>query len=229
MSESNTEDEDDAASDADGAVESGDSVAEADDTQRDAASVYQDDTWHFDARRNRGATDGDVSDELDWSFVYRYDEGSGAGSDLDDYIDRTAIRPDDGRSSTRTSFYPSDADDTERYEKLHRYQEGMWTSERKHENNRADARRDALTVCSQLQFKQSQKDRVIEILKHVDGDELGSIPIEHVIVGATSLVANEYDRFIRMEDGFKRILRAFDMTNMDLRRARRTIHEMNIL
>jgi hypothetical protein len=152
--------------------------------------------------------------------------GSAAASRIDEVIDEEAIVEHDGRADTETFFYPSDASDAneEQYQRLIRIQEGKWSG-MKNAQRRADRQRTIGNFCGHLELPSSAQQRVEAAEADIDMSTLGPYRSEHAILAIISLVANQYDRFIRDEDAFRELLRDVDLSLDRLRSLRKIVDD----
>lgn len=157
---------------------------------------------------------------------YKHGDGwHGGHTEWDHEIDQ-GPQDHDGRANTRTGFDPRDADNPERYKRLVPWQEGQWTSDvsRDTANNKADQRRWCQTFCSRLDVHGHQRERVMAIIEGVPRiDKMGVYKTEVIILAAISIVANENDRWIRDESGYRRLLRDLGASLRDIRKCRQLL------
>lgn len=167
--------------------------------------------------------------EINYDKTHLFWAGDGAGSNeaIDDIIDQEAIIENDGRSNTRTFFYPGDAvyESVERerqFQRLIRWQdgEGHPSESRAAANFKADMKRTAQTFCSQCEFTPHQTRRVEYVMKDLDVNSYGHYSTEKVILAVMSLVANEDRRLLRDEQTFRDLVDDVGMTMEQVRTVR---------
>lgn len=151
----------------------------------------------------------DISvDSFDMSHIFDTGSGSGASNDVDELIDENAIIENDGRSMTRTFYYPSEAPERtrKRFSRMLRWQEGEGDSQRDVENRAADRRRTVETFCGHLEMTTHHRRRVQHIADSINMSHMAHYSSQEVILGIITIVANEDNRFIRDEDAFKSLV-----------------------
>lgn len=144
--------------------------------------------------------------QQDMSHIFNVDDGSGAASAIDERIDKNAVIENDGRSKTRTFFYPEQADDTDTYKRLIRWQDGEGDSERAVANRAADRRRWIDTFCGYLDMTSYQQSRTEHIIESIQMSHMAHYSSQKVILATLTLVANEDGRFIRDETLFRKLM-----------------------
>lgn len=163
----------------------------------------------------------DVSvEEVDMSHIFDSRNGSGAASDVDELIDETAIIENDGRSKTRTFFYPSEADDERRYRRLIRWQDGEGDTQRAVENRAADRRRTIDIFCGHLGMGTYQRERVKSIMEDLNMSHMAHYSSEKVILAIISLVANEDGWLIRDNETYRDLIRDVNSSLKEIRKIR---------
>lgn len=90
-----------------------------------------------------------------------------AAQDNGEY-DMNTPSDDDGRTGLRTRFYPEEALDTQKYQRLRNRHE---TRESKQAAREAGRRRDGATWCNALDMTDFQRDRVLYLVDRVSFDE----------------------------------------------------------
>lgn len=170
--------------------------------------------------------------DYDKSHLFESGDGSGSNAAIDDVIDQEAIIENDGRSNTRTFFYPEDAEydskqKEKQYKRLIRWQDGERhpTESRAAANFKADMRRTAETFCSQCGFTTHQTDRVAYIMEKLNVNSYGHYSTEKVILAVMSLVANEDKRLLRDEPIFRDLAEQVGMSMEQVRTVRRMTRE----
>lgn len=163
--------------------------------------------------RDRSAV-GRESDETDvhgrntdMSYAFGGYEGDGSASAVDEQIDQNAVIEHDGRASTRTFFYPEEADDAhvERFQRLIQWQEDKWSG-MKNAQRAADRMRTIGNFCGTLDMSPHQQRRVECIVDGINMSHMAHYSSQKVIIAVVSLVANEDGRFIRDEGAFRDLL-----------------------
>jgi hypothetical protein len=152
-----------------------------------------------------------------------YAEGNGAASSLDELIDQNAIIENDGRSNTRTFFYPFEADDESTYSRLIRWQDGEGSPSRKEDNRGADRKRWVETFGAQLSLTDFQIERTKHVLDTLPLAHMAHYSTEKVICAIISLVADEDGRFIRDELAYKRLVDDIDSGPAEVRSIRELV------
>lgn len=148
--------------------------------------------------------------DIDMSHRFDIGRGSGAAEQIDDKIDENAVIENDGRSRTRTFYYPGEAPARarRRYRRMLRWQEGEGSPDRDVRNKTADRERWVDTFCSNLDMTPYQQRRVKFVCNGLNMKHMAHYSTEKVILAVISLVANEDARFIRDEEGYRDLLRA---------------------
>jgi len=156
------------------------------------------------------------------------DEGSGAGSEIEDLYDSEEYQTKDQRSPNRTTYYRRDIDQhvTDERTAWHlrralRWQEGQYvTSDNEDEQSRGqqnyeeDKRRIVGVLASQLGLTSSQKRRVEHlVLDVVDVNSFGHYSVEQVTLGVINVVAREDERWIEDERLFRDYMEQVGITN----------------
>ena len=166
-------------------------------------------------------------DSIDHDLTYLFGRmlGAGSGSELDDLIDTNAIIDADGRSKSKTFFYPDDVDGVsdqriKQYKRMLRWNEGEGESDRSARSFKADQRRSVQTLCNQSNLNDYQRDRVLAIMKELNINSFGQFSTEHVALGVMTLVANEDRRMLRDEDEFRRVMKSVGASLNDVRTIR---------
>lgn len=174
-------------------------------------------TLDRDAYADGGA---DMSPHGDMSHRFDAGDGSGAASSLEELIDDNAIIENDGRSKTRTFFYPAEADDEQRYSRIIRWQDGEGDPDRDVENRAADRRRAVDTFCGVLDMSGYHKGRVKYVIEDLNMSHMAHYSSPKVILAVISLVANEDGRFIRDEAAFRALMEDVDTSLHELKKVR---------
>lgn len=184
--------------------------------QEQPAAVEQSDEFRYDA-----------------SHTYdRSDEGlSGTARDVE--IDRRRVSDRDRRGGTRTGFNANEVDDghlartvvrdghRRTYsEWLRMLQNGYRSSRRKGDNESADVQTYIQTFTSFLEMTPYQGDRTTRIVDSINMGHMAHYPREIIVLATLSIVANEDDRWIRDEAGFKELVRDLDSSMEDVKNAR---------
>ena len=164
--------------------------------------------------------------------THRFGTGDGSGSNnaIDDIIDKEGIIENDGRSDTRTFFYPEEGEyeskDRERqFKRMIRWQDGEGDSGRAAANFKADMKRTAETFCSAVEFNSYQRERVLHVMEVLDINSYGHYSTEKILLAVMSLVANEDRRLLRDEDSFRELCHSVGMTLEEVRKVRRMTRE----
>jgi len=177
--------------------------------------------------------------------------GTGAYSGSEDWV-RANSRPEsnDGRSPTRTTFYPDDVStrgpgqahrdqsDRRSWRSLASWNDGVQSDiSRGTQNWEADKQRWIDTITSQLATTSYQRDRVAYLLDTIDYRpyQSGQYPVEHVILALTTLVldqsVSDWDHRALNRDDVLQLAQDFDVgasrddvvdTLMDIRRLLKT-------
>lgn len=152
---------------------------------------------------------------------YRYGDGwHGGHTEWDHKIDQ-GPQDHDGRADTRTGFNPKDADKPKKYERLIPWQEDRWDHERR--DRKSDNTRWVSMFCSKLDMTPYQTDRCGAAMEDLDMSHMAHYNVETVVLSIISLVANEDDRWIRDEDGFRTIMTDVGASLKDVRKCRQLI------
>lgn len=161
----------------------------------------------------------------DMGRTFDMSAGAGAASDIDELIDQNAIVEHDGRAETRTFYYPSEAPEgrRRRMARMLRWQEGERAPERDAQNKEADRFRWVDTFTSELEMTDLQQERVQLVVDEVNMKHMANYSAEKVILGIITLVANEDDRWIREEDGFRGLMTDLDSDLDEIKSIRKLI------
>ena len=159
---------------------------------------------------------------------HRFDLGMGAAAKakIDEIIDEEAIIENDGRSSGRTMFYASDADyDNEkmaaRMERLAKWNDGMWESDRATQNFKADMNRIKENLCQEVNLTKFQTESVLWTMERMPVNYFGSHTTEKVTMAVITLICEEDHRNIDDEEEFVQVMRDVGMNGKDLRSIRK--------
>lgn len=168
-----------------------------------------------------------TADMSDTSYIFDTSGGNGAASAIDEQIDKNAVIENDGRSKTRTFFYPEQAaeHDQHQYKRLIRWQDGEGDSQRAVENRAADRRRTIGTFCSHLDMSPYHQERIEYIVSGVNMSHMAHYSSPKVILAIVSLVANADDWFIRDDEMFRTLLTDVGMDPNELRKIRQLVQK----
>lgn len=189
-----------------------------------------------DAERASVAQSPDTSDSLyresppsdDKSWTYGTGDASTlAGTELDEEIDQNAVIANDGRSDTRTMFYAYDAptDTRNKWWRLAKINDGMYTSQRDTKNKEADNNRWIDTFTRYLGMTPYQTERVRAVIDGTPLQNMGRYSAQESILGAISIVCNEDDRWVRDDPAFERLVADIDSDMYTVRRVRDLLRE----
>lgn len=196
-------------------------------TRRADVSVSEEDAEDDNIQRDtRSAQHPDMSEQqFDMSHIFDVGGGNGASNETDELIDENAIIENDGRSDTRTFFYPSQAPERQqrKFKRLIRWQDGEGDSQRDVENRAADRRRAVETFCGHLDMTPYHRERVKHVMEGVNMSHMAHYSSEKVILAIISLVANEDNRFIRDEPTFRNLLNDVGSDLRELKRIRELV------
>lgn len=194
-------------------------------------------------------------DQVDGVWIDRQ-PGSGSLDRTDSWAKNTRQQyenANDGRSNTNTTLYWKGSDDTPEHlrgrdrHQLHRDPEdrrswdslakkndGVGCSSRRSDNFNADVKRWVQTFSTQLNLTAYQKRRVAFVVDEIDLSTFGSIPAEHVILGAITLVVDEDtdadpeswcpDDWIIYRDDFESMMDTVQMERDQLWTVRKRVH-----
>lgn len=182
----------------------------------------------------RAFDDGCDPDNRSLDRTYEFGENGLAKPSIDVMIDHQAIIDNDGRSDTRTFFYPEDATYTskerkDQYERLIRYQDGVGDPKRSIANSEADRQRLIDILTTQSALTPFQQERTRSIIDSLESLRFGVYSTEMVILGAITLAANEDGRAIRDEPQFIELTTDVGMDQMQLRRVRKKLRNRSPL
>lgn len=196
-------------------------------SERADLSTHEDESDELDRSPPSAHRDDVSTDSVDMSHIFDVGSGSGAASSIDELIDENAVIENDDRSETRTFFYPSEAANWhwQRAQRLARLQDGHRSPERKEQNRGADRRRWAESFGAKLGMSANRIDRVKHIVEGMNMAHMGYYSSSKIILATISLVANEDDRFIRDEIGYKELMRDVDTDMDELKQMRRLIRD----
>lgn len=183
-------------------------------------------TTQHDDNLDRSPQSADIStNSVDMSHRFDMQGGSAAASAIDELIDQNAIIENDGRSNTRTFFYPSEAADADQFSRLSRIQEGQWAKDesRDAKNREADRRRWLEGYCARLDMTDYQRRRTEYIESGLNMSHMAYYSSQKIILAIITLVANEDNRFIRDEQMFRDICRDVDTNLNELKQMRKLI------
>jgi len=163
----------------------------------------------------------------DTTHRFATEEGDGAAPSIDDKIDKEAVIENDGRSNTRTFFYPSSApsDKQKQFKRMIRWQDGEGSSDRAMKNRAADKSRYIDTFCSYIGMSSYHMDRVQHIMDSINMRYMAHYSSQMVVLAIISIVANEDNWFIRDEDDYRRLLKDTDTSLRDISNIRQLVRE----
>lgn len=177
--------------------------------------------------RTRQSADHSTEEYVDVSHILHSGDGSGAASEIEELIDANAIVENDGRSDTRTFFYPSEADDARQgdYARMLEYQEGQYskTESRDARNRKADQERYVDTFCGKLEASTRVRERTKYVIDGLDMSHMAYFNSQKIVIATISLVANEDRWFIRHDEDFLQLLREINMSLGQLKTARQLV------
>lgn len=198
----------------------------------DVSKSREDDESDNLDRSPPSAQTSDMSDgAIDMSHVFDDGSGAGAASGVDELIDENAIIEHDGRSETRTFYYPGEAPERKQrqFSRMLRWQEGEGAPERDIKNNEADLRRWVSTFCTHVGLGNYQTERVEKITSGLNMKHMAHYSTEEVILATMTLVANEDGRFLRDEELFKEIVRDIGSNMYKIRKVRNLVRRKSDL
>lgn len=148
-----------------------------------------------------------ASQHADMSHRFYVGKGGGASQQLDDMIDQNAIIEHDGRAQTRTFFRPDEApkETRQQYKRLIGWQEDKWSG-MKNAQRKADRDRTVSSFRTSLDMNSYHEERITHIMEDLKMSHMAHYSSQKVILAIISLVANEENRFIREEDGFRSLM-----------------------
>jgi len=175
--------------------------------------------------------------DTDPSFTHDTSMGNGSAEELDDIIDDEAIIVNDGRSVTRTTFYPWEIDDKDKqqwYSKLAKCNGGMWDSKRDTRNKKADNDRWIDGFCSVLESSDYVQSRVQHIIESINLKHMATYSAQQTILATIELVErNErIDRGgspLTEDETFHDLLDAVGSDIEEMRKIRRLVREKSPL
>jgi hypothetical protein len=191
-------------------------------TERADVSVDVDEDDERGVRYGQYTSD-ERGERVDMSHVFDTSDGNGSSSQLDDMIDENAIIENDGRSETRTFFYPSEATDDQLYGRLIRWQDGEGDPQRDVRNRAADRRRTIDAFCGTLDMSTHHNERVTHVMEELNMSHMAHYSSPQVILAIISLVANEDGWFVRDDDTFRALLEDTDTDLDTLKSIRRLV------
>lgn len=158
----------------------------------------------------------------DMTHIFDMGSGNGASSKIDELIDQNAVSAHDGRASTRTFFYTSEAPErTQRkFKRLYRHQEGVGEPQRDVNNRAADRMRTVENFCGFLDMSTYHRERVTYIADGLNMAHMAHYNSDKVILAVISLVANEDDWFIRDNQIYRDLMDSVGTDMKELRRIR---------
>lgn len=180
------------------------------------------------SRQARDAFDPDY--EEDDSHFYDYGRGNGSRDQLQDVIDETAVVANDGRSLTRTMFYPWEADDKSWYSKLAKINDGMWDSSRSGKNKKADNDRWIDGFCSVLDSSEYVQSRVEHIIESINLRHMATYSAQQTILATIQLVErqermNRGGKPLENSEAFHDLLDAVESDMEEMAKIRRLVKE----
>lgn len=142
--------------------------------------------------------------------------GNGAKSDAEEQIDQDNIIVNDGRSLTRTTFWPSDVAKKNSYQynklaKLASWNDGVMASNRPKQNSIADKNRQISVVCGKLELDDYVRDRVSYLYDHIDMSRHGPYGIEQLVLSTIWIVVAELGRDLTDNEHFMEICDTYDI------------------
>lgn len=157
-------------------------------------------------------------DETDSSISAEAADGALSASEVEQ--DFTNITVNDGRSITRTTFWPSDvatkySHSRNNLKRLASLNDGARASDRPRQNSVADKNRLIDIFCGHCGVPYSE--RINYLYDHIDMSRKGTYGFEHIILAIMSLVCQSNGRFIRNESDFIELLDTANMNHSDLR------------
>lgn len=185
------------------------------------------------------------------STTYRFDafdraRGNGSTDSSTDWLDEQSIYTNEWGSVAATTFNPHEPDANgnplperkkQRMERWEDFHNGKGRTTRADEINKSHIQNDANTFLSVLELPQPQRDRVLLILDNLDisSNNFGAgRPYEKIILALCSLVADEaltdqpnpsIDDRLFLQDEFRELMDATEMSSSELRRIRAAIRE----
>lgn len=156
-----------------------------------------------------------MSADIDFDALDRQ-SGAGSRDETDDWMDQhSRVHPNDW-STSRTTFYVSDAPAEKRrkYEDLKSANDGFGEKDRRGTIRDAKVLKDTYSFCVMCDLNDDLRNRVVEIVTSSDisSRSYGGKQYEKIVLSVMSLVVDES---IDTEDGFDRRL-IFDDTFIDL-------------
>lgn len=176
-------------------------------------------------------------DDADRSAVegsrgWRFGRGAGtlSASSLDELKDESGIVVNDGRSYTRTMFYPWEAGDADthmsrRGRALAKLNDGYRSRERRSQNAEARLTRTLDILCGHIETTPYQRERAETIADSVNMAHMGPYTTETIVLAAVSLACNEDGRWVRDEANFRGAVEDVDATLRDIRLCRNLFRE----
>lgn len=161
----------------------------------------------------------------DRSHAYGDYKGSGASNEVDEMIDENAIVENDGRSKTRTFFYPSEAPDRRRWKRLSDIQNGRGENDNTKRTLKADNRRWLDAMSTKLDITEHQHERAQHIVEGIELSNMAHYSAQAVLLAVISLVANEDDWWIRDDPMYKRLVDDVGCDLRDIRNIRRLVRD----
>jgi hypothetical protein len=229
----------------DSAARSRERQSDSDDYDFDFGKTVDDDYIDVEKRRADLSDDGEDVDEprehhpstdgaprdVNVSHIIHDGSGSGASNGLDELIDEQAVIENDGRSETRTFFYPNEASDEQQqqFERLIRWQDGEGDSQRDVENRKADQRRYVDTFCGYVGASSRVRERVKEICESVNMSHMAYFNSQKIVLAAISLVANEDGWFIRHDERYRDLMTELGLDTSQLKTARQLLRKQSEL
>lgn len=152
-----------------------------------------------------------------------YSASSGSMGNGSAEYDAGAPKENDGRSKTVTGLNPKDADKGQQklYKRLAKLNDGKYSDYNGVE--KANQRRDAATICSQLDCTTHQQNRVFFLIDTTDLRKSG-YNLETGIIALITFVCNEDGRMIRQEYHYKNVIEKFNTSKQKIREARKNLH-----
>lgn len=191
--------------------------------EEDGSPSSAEETAQSDAQRPEG---DEYGGRTDMSHRFGRYAGSLAGSDYDQEIDEQAPQDHDGRAETRTGFNPREAPSGERdkWRRLNTINDG-WPRDSESQNTAAEQRRWAQTFSEALGMTPFQKERVEYVVEGLNMGHMAHYSSTMVVLAIVSLVANEDDRWIRDEEGFRDMMEDVGVTMHEIKRIRLLVRD----
>ena len=173
--------------------------------------------------------------KLDIAHTYDRSDTAMSGTARDVEIDRRTVTDRDDRGGTRTGFNPSEATESNLSKMVIRdgkkRSKAQWllllqqgyrdiSMSRAQQNADAETQSYIETFTSAVEMNSYQRDRTEAIVESINMAHMAHYPREVIILATISIVANEDDRWIRDESGFKGLVSDLDASLEDIKNAR---------